>query len=378
MAEESEKDERTEDPTARRLQQAQERGQIARSREFNTAVMLIVASTVLWIFGTRMADGMARLMRQSFRMERDDLLAPDAMLRHLAADSWEMVKLIGPFLALMMVVALAAPIGVGGWNFSSEAMEPKFDRVNPWNGIKRMFGTHGLIELGKSLLKVVLIGVVTWLMVQHYWTAMLALAGQSLLPALAHASDMVGFSLLVLSLALGLVAAVDVPLQLWEFHRNLRMTRQEVRDEMKDTEGRPEVKGRIRQMQMEVAMRRMMEDVPKADVIVTNPTHYAVALKYDQAVGGAPRVVAKGADLIAMQIRNVGVSAHVAVLTTPPLARALYHSTEIGREIPAGLYMAVAQVLAYVYQLKTVRQFGGDAPPVPGDLPIPPDLARDE
>ncbi|TAN49206.1 MAG: flagellar biosynthesis protein FlhB [Methylococcaceae bacterium] len=378
MAEETEKEERTEDPTERRLEQARERGQIARSREFNTAVSLTVAAWVLWVFGNHFVDGVARLMRQEFRLQRDDFFYPEAILRHLNNDAWEMAKLFGPYLLLLMLVALAAPIGVGGWNFSEEAMDPKFDRINPLNGLKRMFAVHGLIELGKSLLKVLLISVTTWLLLRHYWVALLGLSAEPLLPALAHASDIMGYSLLILCLSLSLIAAIDVPVQLWEHHKNLRMTRQEVKDEMKDTEGRPEVKGRIRQMQMEIAMRRMMEEVPKADVVITNPTHYAVALKYEAGGKGAPRLVAKGADLMAAQIRNVANSANVPLLSAPPLARALYHSTELNQEIPAGLYLAVAQVLAYVYQLRTARQFGGDIPPEPSDLPIPPDLAREE
>lgn len=378
MAEQSETDDRTEEPTARRLQQAQERGQVPRSREFNTAIMLTVASVVLWIYGRHFVDGVARMMRHDFRLSRDEVFSQEALLRHFNEDIWEMVKLFGPFLLLMVLLALAAPIGVGGWNFSEEAMEPKFEKLNPWSGLKRMFAVHGLIELGKSLLKVLLISGVTWLLLRHYWGALLGLGAEPLASAIANASDIVGFSLLVLSLSLGLVAAVDVPVQLWEYKRNLRMTRQEVKDEMKDTEGRPEVKSRIRQLQMEMATRRMMEAVPKADVIITNPSHYAVALKYEQGGAGAPRLVAKGVDLIAAQIRNVANSAGVPLLSAPALARALYHSTNLDREIPAGLYLAVAQVLAYVYQLKAARQFGGETPPPPSDLAVPADLARDE
>ncbi|WP_054774527.1 flagellar type III secretion system protein FlhB, partial [Methylogaea oryzae] len=297
---ESDKEDRTEEATGRRLQQAHDRGQIPRSRELNTAAMLVAASFVLWSFGGHFAQGMARMMEESFRVSREEAFYPDAMVRHFADAVWEMVKLFGPLLALTVVVALASPIGLGGWNFSTEAIEPKFSKINPWNGLKRLFGMQGLIELVKSVFKVLLIGIVSWRLLRHYWDKMLGLGDLPLMSALATSTDMLGFSLLVLSLSLVLIAAVDVPVQLWTYKRDLRMTKQEVKDESKETEGSPQVKQKIRQMQMEFAVRRMMEAVPKADVVVTNPTHYAVALQYQQGgVAAAPRVVAKGADLVA-------------------------------------------------------------------------------
>lgn len=374
---ETEREERTEEATGKRIQQARERGQVPRSSELNTAAMLISASLVLWIFGHYFAEGLAKMMRQSFRLSPEAMFYPHALLPHVVDLAWDMAKLLAPFFLLTVLVALASPIGLGGWNFTTEAMEPKFNRINPMEGLKRLFGVQGLIALGKSLLKVALLGVVCWLLLRHYWGAMLGLSRLPLATALASATEMLGFSLFILSLALGLIAAVDVPVQLWTYKRNLRMTKQEVKDEHKETEGSPQVKQKIRQMQMEIATRRMMEEVPKADVVITNPTHYAVALKYQQGGSGAPRLVAKGADLMAAQIRNIANSANVPLLSAPPLARALYYSTELDREIPTGLYMAVAQVLAYVYQLRAIRQLGGSAPPPPSDLPIPPDLAHD-
>ncbi|HLF96339.1 MAG TPA: flagellar biosynthesis protein FlhB [Methylococcaceae bacterium] len=378
MAEDSERDERTEEPTARRLDQAREQGQIPRSREFNTAALMLAAAVSLLWLGHFMAAQFAEMMRKGFRLTREDLFRDTAIQERFLTAVVDMLVIETPVFLILFVVALAAPIGIGGWNFAAQSALPKFSRIDPLAGIKRMFSLYGVVELGKALLKFFLIAGVTYFLFRHYWPALRALGDEDTRQALGEAAGILGWVFLWLCLSLGLIAAIDAPYQIWKHKRDLRMTKQEVRDEMKDIEGRPEVKQRIRALQMELARRRMMEEVPKADVIVTNPTHYAVALRYAQGEMRAPRVVAKGADLIAAQIRTIAQEAGVPRLEAPPLARALFHAGTVGEEIPAGLYMAVAQVLAWVYQLRAVQRHGGEEPVPPIDLPIPAELYRGE
>lgn len=375
MAEDQE--ERTEEPTAKRLSEAREKGQIPRSRELNTLAMLLMGSVAIYIFGDLIMESLWTMMQGDFRLTRHDLFDDQAIMEHLSRDFWAVIKLIAPFLLLMSLVALAAPLSLGGWNFSHDAYAPKWEKLDPLKGMMRMFSPQALNELVKALLKFVLIGGVTALLFMHYFDDFLGLNRQSLEPASRHAGELIVKCLLFLCASLAVIAGIDVPFQLWSYKRQLRMTRQEVRDEMRDIEGKPEVKGRIRSLQMEYARRRMMEEVPKADVVVTNPTHFAVALKYDQKAMGAPTVVAKGTDLIAAQIRTLALSAGVPLLQAPPLARALYFSTELEREIPAGLYLVVAQVLAYVYQLKAAKVYGGEVPVPPSDLDVPDEFKQE-
>ncbi len=282
-----------------------------------------------------------------------------------------------PFFLISVVAAIASSLVIGGWSFSMEAMAPSFGKMNPWSGLKRMFAVRGLVELIKSILKLLLIGFVAVLMMKSLGADLLNLGHQEPDAAMGHAGQMLTWVFLVLSLVLVVIAAIDIPYQLWDHAKQMKMTKQEVRDEFKDSEGKPEVKSRVRQMQRELAQRRMMEAVPEADVIITNPTHYAVALKYDGAGMRAPRVVAKGKNLIAAQIRNKAMEHEVPIFSAPPLARAIYFSTEIDQEIPAGLYFAVAQVLAYIYQLKATRKGAtGYAPQAPNDLPVPDEYLR--
>jgi len=376
MAENSEQ-ERTEEPTAKRLAEAREKGQIVRSRELNTLAMLLAGSVALFAFGDAIMKDLWHLMEADFRLNRQDLFDPGAITAHLLHDTIITAKLLAPFLVLMVLVALAAPLSLGGWNFSSEAYLPKWEKLNPLKGLARMVSPQALNEMVKALLKFILVAAVTATLFLHFYEDFLGLSQQTLPSASRHAGHLTLICLLYLCASLGLIAAIDVPFQLWNYKRQLRMTRQEIRDEMRDVEGKPEVKSRIRSLQMEYARKRMMEEVPKADVVVTNPTHYAVALKYEQKAMGAPRVVAKGADLIAAQIRNLATGAGVPLLSAPPLARALYFSTDLKKEIPPGLYLAVAQVLAYVYQLKAARQYGSDMPVPPSNLEVPEEFLKE-
>lgn len=370
MAEESDQ-ERTEEPTSKRLSDARKKGQVPRSRELNTLVLLLTGSAAVFALGGSLTQSLWQIMEGDFRLERRDLFDPTAPLAHLSRDLLAAGEVLLPFLGLAVLAALAAPMMLGGWNFSSENLLPKLEKLDPLKGLARMVSVQALAEVVKSVLKFLLIGFVTGELLMTYFDDLMALGRIPLLPAVNETVHLLITFMFWLCASLGLIAVLDVPFQLWSYKRRLKMTRQEVKDEMREIEGKPEVKSRIRSLQMELARRRMMDEVPKADVIVTNPTHYAVALKYDQASMRAPRVVAKGADLMAAQIRSLAVGAGVPLLSAPPLARALYGSTELGREIPAGLYFAVAQVLAYVYQLKAARMFGGDIPTPPTEFKIP-------
>jgi flagellar biosynthetic protein FlhB len=278
---------------------------------------------------------------------------------------------MAPLMIVLLIADLLTPMLMGGWNFSSEAFEPKFSKLNPLQGIKKIVGIQGVVELIKAIIKVIVIGFVAWNLFQVYFDDFMNLNRLNLDQALFRAGEIIVKCLLILSSTLLLLVLIDVPYQLWNHQRQLMMTKQEVRDEAKESEGSPELKGKIRQMQMQAAQRRMMEEVPTADVIVTNPTHFAVALKYDQNSSSAPILVAKGTDLVATQIRNVALANKVTMVAAPALARALYYSTELNQEIPRGLFLAVAQILAYVFQLKAASQNGWNRPVKPNDIEVP-------
>lgn len=372
MAEEETGQERTEEATPRRLERAREEGQIPRSRELNTAAVLLAGALAMLIFGPGIAARMLALARDSFQIDRTEAFDTGVMAVHLTGSVGWTLGGLAPSLGLMLAVALLAPAALGGWMFSAKPLMPKWDRLDPLAGIGRMFSVRSLIELLKAIAKVVVVGgAAVWLL---WWLEadLMGLAAEAVEPAVAHAASIVLWSALALSASTLLIAAVDVPFQLFDHAKKLRMTNQQVREEMKETEGRPEVKSRIRQLQRQVARARMMSAVPKADVVITNPTHYAVALRYDLAKAGAPVLVAKGADLVAFRIREVAQASGVPVVSSPRLARAIFHTTELEREIPAALYLAVAQVLAYVFHLRTRhRGTAGPAPTLPADFDIP-------
>ena len=370
MAEDSDQ-EKTEEPTAKRLADARKKGQIARSRELNTFIMLITSAALLLVSGQHIGQGLMAMMQTEFQLNRDTIFATESPFIHLKQVLIEGILLIAPFMGIMVIAAIIGPLALGGWVFSWDAIAPKLEKLDPIKGIPRLFAVRGLIELVKALLKFLLIFLVAAILFKMFLDEFIGLSAEPLDQAILHAIDVIGFCFLVLSVSLLLVVMFDVPFQLWDHNKKLKMTLQEIKDEMKETEGSPEIKGRQRRVQMEMAQKRMMEQVPTADVIVTNPTHFAVALKYDQNSTAAPKVVAKGTDLIAAQIRNLAIGAKVPLVAAPPLARALYYSTELKQEIPQGLFLAVAQVLAYVYQLKTAKTYGWDEPLPPGDLPVP-------
>jgi len=370
MAQENEDgQEKTEDATPKRLEEAREKGQVPRSKELTSMAMLLMAALSMAVLGRHMVEQLGQIMHQGLVIERAKAFDHFAVIELFGTALGQAMLLLLPFLLVMLVTAFAAPVALGGWSFSTEALAFKPDKLNPLQGMKRIFAVRGVVEMVKSLAKFVLIGSIGAGLLWHYLPELMGLGRESVEAGLAHTGSILSKSFIVLSASLLLIAAIDVPYQLWDHAKNMKMTRQEVRDEHKNTEGKPEVKSRIRQMQRDIAQRRMMEAIPKADVVITNPTHYAVALRYDAGRMSAPIVVAKGVELVASQIRTVAVANKVPLYEAPPLARALYYSTEINHEVPAGLYLAVAQILAYVFQLKA-SVHGGPVPNRPGPVDV--------
>jgi flagellar biosynthetic protein FlhB len=369
----SDAQERTEEPTPKRREDARKKGQIPRSRELNTTAMLFFGAVAFVMTGGYMIGELGDLLRLGLDVDRAHTRDHWYVVEVTGEALRQALLLLGPFLGIMLATALLAPLALGGWSFSPQALAFKPEKLDPIKGLGRIFAVRGLMELVKSLVKFLLVGSVGAALLWHFEPQLLLLGRESVGAGLAHTGHILSQAFLVLSASLILITAIDVPFQLWDHSRNLKMTRQEVKEEHKNTEGRPEVKSRVRARQREIAQRRMMAEVPKADVVITNPTHFAVALRYDAGSMAAPVVVAKGVELIASHIRTVAVANSVPLFEAPPLARALYYSTEINAPVPAGLYLAVAQVLAYIYQLKT-RAYGRSRPERPTDLQVPDDF----
>ncbi len=366
--------EKTEQATPKRQLEAKEKGQVSRSRELTTMAVLIMASTSLFMIGDNIINSILHIMRNCFVISREHIFSVGHMPNALADAGANALLGVAPLFFILSVAAFVAPLAVGGWVFSAKAISFQWDKLDPLKGIKKVFGTKGLMELVKALAKFVLIIGLALLLLWLELDELLLLGQNGLRSGLAEASAAIIWACVLFSATTILIAVVDVPFQLWEHSKQLKMSKQEVKDEMKETEGRPEVKAHIREMQQQLANQRMLEDVPKADVIITNPTHYAVALLYEQEKMGAPRVIARGVDFMAQRIRLIANQHEVTVFQAPLLARALYYNSKIGKEIPAGLYLAIAQILAYVYQLRAKRKDPHIfAPARPGDLPIPDD-----
>ncbi len=366
--------EKSEPATSRRLDQARERGQVPRSPELSTFAILVTSSAALMIFGTALVHSLEAIMRDAFSLDRNAAFEPSQMWERLVDGFSAALMGLSPLFMVVVVVGLVTPMLVSGWVFSIEALQPDFSKLNLFSGIGRLFSTRGVIELGKAIVKSVLIGGVAVWVIWSNRIEMLALITEPIDPALAHMAQLISHTFLIMTGAFALIVVIDVPFQIWDFARQMRMTKEEVRQESKETEGNPQTKGRVRSMQREQARRRMMAQVPKADVIVTNPTHYAVALQYQDQSMRAPRVIAKGALLVAERIAEIGQSSGVPTLRAPELARALFAHAEIGRDIPAPLYNAVAEVLAWVYQLRAAQAGGTESPQPPTQLAVPANL----
>lgn len=356
MAESQDGQEKTEDPTPKRLREAREKGQVPRSRELTTMLVTLTGAGALLIFGNGLASTLTGVLRTMFSPRGDLLRDPNYLFRSLMQSVMECLLALAPLLVLCTAAALLGPVLLGGWNFTTKALEPKLENLDPIKGVQRLFSPRNVVELMKAIAKFLLVGGVALVLLAQLTPRIIGLGMEPIQQGLSHAAWLCLLSLLLLSASLALIAAIDVPFQLWDFTRKLKMTLQEVRDELKDTDGRPEVKSKVRQLQQQQARRRMMNEVPQASVVVVNPTHVSVALRYDEDMG-APRVVAKGTDLVALRIREIAREHGVPLFEAPPLARALNAHVDLGEEIPRALYQAVAQVLSYIFALRRARRY---------------------
>jgi flagellar biosynthesis protein FlhB len=361
----SEHDDRTLPATPKRLEEARREGRIPRSRDLTAAAVMLTAGIAMMVVGDSLARDLGEMMRGGLTISREEAFDDSAMMRTLGDLAAMALQSIAPVLVITLVAALGAPLALGGWSFSGKALTPDLTRLDPMAGVARMFSLRSWVELLKALGKFALIGLVGALVLWKNADQLLGLGGEPIHAAIGHSISVAGQALIALTAALVLIAAIDVPFQLWQYHKEMRMTREEVQQEHRESDGSPEIKGRIRALQRELAERRMMDDVPKADVIVVNPTHYAVALRYDEKTMRAPTVVAKGVDLMAARIREVASEHRVPIFEAPPLARALHRHADIGDEIPTGLYVAVAQVLTYIFQLRAATRDHRSPPPLP-------------
>lgn len=376
MAEESDL-ERTEPASSRRLEQGREEGQVPQSRELAAFMVLLASVAGFWTMGGWFSHHAAGIFRKGLSFGRDAAFDSHAMSNSFAALSWDALLLAAPLFLLCIAAAVATPFLMGGAVFSPKALAFDFSRLNPQNGLGRIFSVQGVAEMVKAILKALLVGVIIYWVVRHEEGALFALLSLPVESALASFAGMLLFSAMALVAGVALIAGIDVPFQLWQYHSKMRMTKEELRQESKESEGDPQMKARIRSQQRELARKRMMTEVPKADVVVTNPTHYAVALKYDSKKMSAPQVVAKGMNLVAQKIRELAEENGVPLLVAPPLARALYRHGDIGDQVPAQLYTAVAEVMAYVYQLHQFLADGGKnmlEPEPPGMLAVPAEM----
>ncbi|OIP17252.1 MAG: flagellar biosynthetic protein FlhB [Comamonadaceae bacterium CG_4_9_14_3_um_filter_60_33] len=370
MAEESDL-EKTEPASPERLQKARDEGQVARSRELVTFIMLVTALGGLWTMSGSISEQFGSAMREGLQFERTSAFDSTRMMVHVGNMVAHALQAMVPLMFMMLLAALLAPMLLGGWLISSKSLAPKFSKLNPIAGIGRMFSSESLAELVKTIVKSLLIGTIAAWVIMNNLSDIMALMSEPVHAALPHTLNLVARSCALIIGSLLLVVAIDVPYQLWSHAHKLRMSREDVRQEQKENDGDPQVKAQIRRQQQQMAKRRMMADVPKADIIVTNPTHFAVALQYRDQEMRAPRVVAKGTDLVALRIRAMAIEHNIPVLEAPPLTRALFRHTELGHEIPLALYSAVAEVLAWAYQLKRLALEGGTPPSPPAHLPVP-------
>jgi len=362
MADEDSAQEKTEEPTPKRQQKAKDEGETARSKDLTTFAVLIASTMGLFLFGGPMAEALMQVLSANFTIPRDTIFDTETMIGHLVASFRVAILSMLPLFAVVALAALIGPTAIGGMIFSSKALGPKWNRLDPISGIKRMFSLNSLVELAKGIAKVSLVIAVAYTLLMIMEKELLGLSREPLETAIAHALSLSLWAAIFLSCSTLVIAMVDVPFQMYQHKKKLKMSRQDIKDEMKDSEGKPEVKSKVRQMQMQMSQNRMMSAVPDADVVITNPTHFSVALKYDPGSTGAPRVVAKGVDHVALKIREIAKANDVEFVESPALARSIYHATEIDHEVPEGLYVAAAKVLAYVFHLRQYRRGQGSRP----------------
>lgn len=363
--------EKTEPASERKLEQAREEGDVPRSRELATCTILLAAGGGLWITGGNMMRQLNHVMMSGLTLERAQIYDLDLLCAHIAGTLGDLLLAFSPLAGILMLVALASPILIGGWLFTAKSLVPNFTRLNPLSGLVNLISKNALVELVKAIGKALIVGVIAYLVIAKQFDAVINLGAEPVMSSVPHLGHMLLTTFLAIVGGLVLIAAIDVPYQLWNYANKLKMTRQDLRQEARESDGNPEIKAKIRAMQREMAKRRMMSEIPTADVVVTNPSHYAVALRYADGKMGAPRVVAKGADAMALKIREIAAEHNIPTLEAPPLARALFQHAELGDQIPEALYTAVAEVLAYVFQLRTFSKRGGERPVLPSEIDVP-------
>jgi len=366
--------EKTEEPTAKKLSDARKKGQIARSKDLGTMFVLVGSAFALMLMGGSLVEGMSTMMKRLFSLNRQETMDPHALYQ-IVSDS--VGAILVPFLWIHIIIVFAAFIGniiLGGLNFSWEAMAPKASKLSPLAGFKRMFGVQAYVELIKSILKFFVVFISAYLLLTSLFGQIINLSTENIPHNFSHSVSLLLWMFLALGLSIGIIVVIDAPYQVWNHNRQLKMSMKEIKDEMKNSEGSPETKGRVRRAQYEMSQRRMMQEVPESDVVITNPTHYSVALKYDAEVGGAPILVAKGIDEMALHIRTIAKEHNVEIIASPALARSLYYTAEPNEEIPEQLFAAVAQILAFIFQLNAHKKGKARRPkPVAKNLPIPDD-----
>jgi len=371
MAAEDSDMEKTEDASPKRLEKAREDGDIPRSRELAACAVLFTTGMAIMMLSRPLGEAMKNVLRQGLSIDHAMAFEPQLLIVHMMKVVEQALWAFLPLAVIIVSVAVAAPILVGGWVMSQKSLVPNFGKLNPIKGLANLFSKNSLVELLKSIAKTILVASVGYSIVKKDLQPMLSLSQMPLAAGISTVSDYMVTGFLTIASALVLIAVIDVPYQLYQYAQKHKMTKQELKDEAKESEGSPEIKGRIRQQQREMARRRMMSNVPQADVVITNPTHYAVAIRYKEGENGAPIVVAKGADVIAQKIKEIAAEHEVMTLESPKLARALYAHAELEREIPQTLYAAVAEILAYVFQLRVFKQHGGVRPAMPANVPVP-------
>lgn len=365
--------ERTEEASPQRLEKAREEGDVPRSRELSTCLVLLAAGGGLYAMGGSLSHRLGSVLTSGLGFERAAAFDPSFLTSKIAAMIADVLIAFTPIALLFIIAAIGSPLLIGGWLFSAKAFQPKFERMDPLSGLGNIISARAGVELVKAILKTILIGAIAWVVINRQKEAIFGLVLETIDSGPQHLGSMLGFSFLAIVAGLVLIAAIDAPYQMWSYAEKLKMTHQEVVQESKEANGNPQIKAKIRQQQREMARRRMMAEVPTADVVVTNPTHFSVALKYSDG-NGAPRVVAKGVDEVAAKIRELAKEHNVPILEAPPLARALHKHTELGDQIPEALYAAVAEVLAYVFQLRTFKKNGGLRPTEPSNVEVPKEL----
>lgn len=372
---ESDSGEKTEEPTAKKLSDARKKGQIARSKDLGTMFVLLGSAAALMLLGNSLVDGLSIMMKRLFSLNRKEIMDVNALFQVLA-DSVSSVMV--PLIWIHIIIVVAAFIGntlLGGMSFSWEAMEPKVSRLSPLAGFKRMFGVQSYVELVKSILKFFVVFVSAFLLLTGLFDQIIHLSTVNIPYNFSEAVSLLLWMFLALALSIGIIVIIDAPYQVWNHNRQLKMSKQEIKDETKNSEGSPETKGRVRRAQYEMSQRRMMQEVPNADVVITNPTHYAVALKYDAKAGGAPVLLAKGIDEMALHIRTIAKEHNVEIIASPALSRSLYYTAEPNEEIPEQLFAAVAQILAFIFQLSAYKKGQAKKPKaITKNLPIPDDF----